>query len=1126
MYASGNSNFFAEINNFQQELRFTAPVENGSSVEQHDTANANVSSELPNQLSFRFPSASQDEPLAKKATPSELPEVYFCPSEATMTGPLVAEPATAELSGKLLDGSGKPLDGSGKQAPGGKQRKGNVREPSVPPEEILGSVTTFYPAGNLECGQTVRTSARVKHKMRMDSIHSRTQRLQERKEQTKAVGASLAKTPNQPKQMRVEWSNHDKNLFFEALYEYGKDFEAILNYLNTKKRRKDNGEQQVFKAKDVRNLYYQFNQKVVKYVHFSDEVKKEAQELYALINYGEMRRKLPFQNKKYFHKLKDLVYKGFTVVREKGKNIRIKTPSCRALRKLNQLEEWQEEIKLPPRVDVFLRPSTVEAWSRVQSLAQNPRVRVTVTIQKRLSVLLQLFQQKWRSQDIRLLDRLEQMRRMSASVSSKLTRQRIQHEIELYSQLEDSSTSCLLRFAPAQNVIIHRPMISLTDFQSNTSICLNSYEQRIGVKVPGEALCAAEKLAACKERMTASARRQRTDSGSEKVSSECKKAKLEESAKQAQEEKPFEVLHTRNGAFQGLFKSPNASNESMELKEMDCFEPDLEYRNHTNGSVPLESDALDALTTRQSDNSSDGFVLIDGELFAASKYHPDTAESSAGEEPAKGAGNPGMTPVVASTTTGTGATNPVETKPVKKKKCHRRKADGNKSSSTLPSINHFRPLISDEEMQRIREGWTIPSVGDLTVGDLYIMFGAELKVELEYDWVRRVPVPTPSSAPQDAKTATNVSPKDNEHPPAGGVCENGSGASNTSAKLEPEVKPEEEAVGGVKDEPKEPPRTGNDSVSGRLKQLLFLVNLGNRDPKKRSAFGAADRKPKRTDNDGGCMSSHDDCLPFKHPLLAGRNNHLIPEPHINPRYRQSRWWRTRVNRLQTMQSMIPNVHRMPPTATVTSSTAAINAGASTSLATTHKPSTVVSAPEKDTVVSVPEKDTTIASVQPPPQPQQPAPLVLDTVEATKPVHYVEENASDASVSKHHTNPTSSNMPSLTVDEPAVDVLPNDLSSLSLFDLSLPSTSSAMMADIFSGPNLEDDFFPDILEQPIMNLNDLSLSQLFNSTTGEQEQPNLPVPDLDVDMSVMNENSVDYIARFQDIAAEFRAEQNP
>lgn len=68
------------------------------------------------------------------------------------------------------------------------------------------------------------------------------------------------------------------------------------------------------------------------------DIKKHAQELYALINYGEMRKKLVFVNAKACMKLKELVYHGSVSIRVKGKNIRIKTPSCKALRQLNQME--------------------------------------------------------------------------------------------------------------------------------------------------------------------------------------------------------------------------------------------------------------------------------------------------------------------------------------------------------------------------------------------------------------------------------------------------------------------------------------------------------------------------------------------------------------------------------------------------------------------------------------------------------------------------------------------------------------------------------------------------------------------------------------------------------------------
>ncbi|XP_050079701.1 protein cramped [Anopheles maculipalpis] len=1169
MYASSSSNCFAGIKNFQ-ELQFITPSnKSGSLAEELEKAvhsSAAPGSSITTHVELHFTSttstqldgsAEQCNNGAPEATvPFELPKSphplhgFEAPSSKSQPAP---EPGP-----------------SGKVAKPAARKDSSVRSCSVtfPTEELLGSVTTFYPSGDLENGQTLRTSARVKHKMRMDSIRSSTPPLAERKEAAKPHTSTLTKAPIQPKQMRVVWSNHDKNLFFEALNEYGKDFEAIINYLNTKKRRKDSTEQQVFKSKDVRNLYYQFNQKAMKYLHFSDEVKREAQELYALINYGEMRRKVPFQNKKYFHKLKDLVYKGFTMVREKGKNIRIKTPSCRALRKLNQLEEWQEEIKLPPKVDVLLKPSTVEAWGRVQSLAQNPRVRITVTIQKRLSALLQLFQQKWRAQDVRLVERLDGMKRTSATISSKLSRQRIQHEIQLFAPPEAKDGARMigvpvLRFVPAQNAIIHRPMISLTDFQSNTSICLNSYEQRIGVKVPGETLCGAEKPNACKERVTAAAgRRPRTDSGSEKACSESKKPKYDDvGAKEPSEEKPSGEMVAQNGTFTEQFKSPNASNESTELKDfLAC-----DGRHHYAPSRATDSDTPVA---RQSDNSCDGFALLDDMLLAA-RYQPDTAESSAGEEAIKGARNGGMSSSTMTTTitntsvtTKTTTTTTIVTVQKKKKKYHRRKGgDVNKPNGGHPSMNHFRPLVSEEQMQRIRDGWTLDSVGDLTVGDLYIMFGTEMKVELEYDWVRENRTTAAATVKQEVKecvstaaTKTALQDQGGEHSEQ--LTDDGNMklmlAQEPSTTEPAGVKEEGAAAATAKEEVKEQQWCPVDSISRRLKSLLFLASLGNKDPKKRPG-SAAERKPKRTEIDGGIASAQDDRLQFKHPMLPGPNpiNHLVPDLHVPPRYKQSRWWRSRINRLHTMHPLHPSMVRALPSATVTTSSSGNTAGSR--MIQPSKPTVSVLPSASEKVIVTPAQTVAQQSTNP----QYCAAEVGTNINLT-----LKSTASNSSSSNNNnsiasipandtnsmnrnnienTNPTSSNGPRTghdlfpvlsPVKNPGAELSLSDM-SLSIFDLSLPSTSASMMANLFpdivpcgSGTSAGllaqepcDDKMGDV------NLNDLSLSNILNSFE-PFSSPIRQSIDPDVDMSVMSENTVDYIARFQDIAEELRARQYP
>uniref|UniRef100_A0A182QC80 SANT domain-containing protein n=1 Tax=Anopheles farauti TaxID=69004 RepID=A0A182QC80_9DIPT len=1141
MYASGNSQCFTEISNFQ-ELRFATPAsENGSPTHEHEqhsmATNNNATTTMPNHISFHF-TATADEKTESNEGESELAMGQCIPEPSTSSHDAISLklpkfPERFSFGGFSQD---PQTDSDAPQEPQSQEPshcKESIRGgfSSPPPEELLGSVTEHrYPTGSLENGRTLRTSARVKHKMRMDSIRSGTPPLTERKEpQAKPASTTLTRTPNQGKQMRVVWSNHDKNLFFEALNEYGKDFEAIVNYLNTKKRRKDNGEHQVFKAKDVRNLYYQFNQKIVKYIHFSDEVKKKAQELYALINYGEMRRKVPFQNKKYFHKLKDLVYKGFTTVREKGKNIRIKTPSCRALRQLNQLEEGQEDIKLPPRIDVLLKPSTMEAWGRVQSLAQNPRVRITVPIQKRLSVLMQFFQQKWRAQDVRLVERLDEIKHLSTSVSSKLTRQRMQHEIQLYSQMvkrtetADCERGQVLRFAPAQNAVIHRPMINLTELQSNTSICLNSYEQRIGVKVPGETLCAMEKLTGCKERLPMGGRRQRSDSGSEKALLECKKVKYEDGGKEfIGEEKPASPFRDLlDHQADGHFKSPNASNESMELKDIDCcydsqytpngldyetIEALKDYESNDDSVKGQPSGGLDALVGRQSDNSSDGFALLDMDLQLSNRYHcVDTAESSAGEEPMKVVGNEseetGNEISSITTTTTTTMTTSIKSNSVnssttvitmKKKKKYRRKGESIKpTSNAQPSINHWRPLMTEEQIQRIRDGWTLGNVGDFTVGDLYIMFGTDLKLEVEYEWIREEELALGVIAHRLQVTSHNG--KETE-------MDGGEQQDATQADLDVKmVMPAEAIPDGssveddnlrgldVKEETKEQRRCPVDTISGRLKQLLFLVNLDNKDTKKKCMHSnTIDRKPKP----------------------------------IPPRYRQSRWWRTRVNRQHTLHPMLPNLIRTPPSATITSSFVS-TADKSVTVGTSMASETDGNYLEQRPTLNLPVKYVELSTdtdVRPTNTDTRISHLMSSAIETT-----TNDQTTLLTSSKNTLRSTPSK-------NSTSEVLPNDLSCLSLFDLSLPSTSSSMMADLFSdhvptstGPPTQPD--QKLLEG---NLNELSLTGLFGSLEPALSPacPPLPSTDLDVDFSVLSESTVDYIARFQDIAAEFRAQQQP
>lgn len=140
-------------------------------------------------------------------------------------------------------------------------------------EQLLGS--TFLPNDATENGHSLRTSARVIHKIRMDSMRqpSPPPATMEKKETDSRAKADHKnpRTPSQQKTLsRVVWSNAEKNMFFEALNVYGRDFDAIATYINNKQKRR-NLTDNFFKTKDqVRVLYYQFFQKATKYLKFSE----------------------------------------------------------------------------------------------------------------------------------------------------------------------------------------------------------------------------------------------------------------------------------------------------------------------------------------------------------------------------------------------------------------------------------------------------------------------------------------------------------------------------------------------------------------------------------------------------------------------------------------------------------------------------------------------------------------------------------------------------------------------------------------------------------------------------------------------------------------------------------------
>ncbi|KAH8332137.1 hypothetical protein KR074_001581 [Drosophila pseudoananassae] len=669
---------------------------------------------------------------------------------------------------------------------------------SEPEEELLGSVTMHNCPGT-------RASARVIQKMKQDQTRPMTPPPSER-ELSKKEEKAAQKTPSQLKtgNGKTTWTNIERNCFFDALNEFGKDFEAVANCINAKLKRRNANSDYSFKTKDhVRQHYYQTYHKICKYVRYSEELKKPAQELYTLINYGEMRRKLTFLTEKHFMKMKQLVYQGQIMVRSKGKNIRIKTPSCKALRRLNQLDDSLEDIRLPSKVEVVVTPANMESFGRVQSLAQNPRGRIIVPLHKKLISFIKTFEFKWRSESQRLSEeKSAYMTSVAAATTSSAAATSTPTTATTSSTATTTTNSSgtiaspavaastnnnnnetepntpapsldpLLCFQPRPGVTIHRPLLSITAYLSSVNICLTAYEERMGFKVRSESLANVPCVP------VATSKRPRTESGSEKRSPEAKKPK---SGASPALEKSLDEGGGGGGVGVAVAEENHAKVESSSGDELG--EEILEFLAGAEGAVAATPETTEATETAPATPAT-----------TAPAVAPPPPPPAPPAPPAPV--TPAVTPTVS-----------------------RAKRKEAKEAAAAAQARNFKPLLSDDILKRIRRGWTVSNAADITIGDLYVVLGQDSKLELEYYWCEiettSVPAVPSSTACSNSNTSTTSSPATSLLPYNPNDCD---------------------SVERVK-------AVTSSTVSNRLKHLLMVANLSERVRRRQCTCGhTCDRK--------------------------------------------------------------------------------------------------------------------------------------------------------------------------------------------------------------------------------------------------------------------------------------------
>lgn len=316
----------------------------------------------------------------------------------------------------------------------------------------------------------------------------------------------------------------------------------------------------------------------------------------------------------------------------------------------------------------------------------------------------------------------------------------------------------LICLAPPPHSTIHRPMVNLVEFLSSYSICLNSYEDRIGVTIRGEKL-STERLNSLKEIIRSQSKRQRHDSvcpTAEKKSPDCKRIKTDP-----------DKAETLSAAGLGVSPPPKS--------EIQCFVDDIEGISQIESSAD-ESDCKDDVKPisfeTQTPNQPPIITQLPSNVLASSEPSVPTHTTAV-------CNNKTTKSVPDKDKVAIAAENRAKRKESKsqaiKKRDHQRK-------------ENFRPLIDEEVIAKIMRGWSSGDVGDLTIGDLYIMFGHNFQVNLEYTWIR------PSVPKRNEEWLGNEVP------------------SAVVAESKPVA---------VEDAPRD------STLSNKLKQLLVLANMAN-----------------------------------------------------------------------------------------------------------------------------------------------------------------------------------------------------------------------------------------------------------------------------------------------------------
>ena len=154
-----------------------------------------------------------------------------------------------------------------------------------------------------------------------------------------------------------------------------------------------------FKSKDqIRHFYYRTWHKISPFIHqsSSDEMKKQTTELLGVLCYAEIRKKVVANfDEKLGRKLNELVHKGSTVLKLKGKKLVLKAPMCKAKKFQHAEPLCPLKALMPKKMNIEVLPKNNKSWSFVQGLSQNPRILVLAQVTHSVASIINFLQLKW-----------------------------------------------------------------------------------------------------------------------------------------------------------------------------------------------------------------------------------------------------------------------------------------------------------------------------------------------------------------------------------------------------------------------------------------------------------------------------------------------------------------------------------------------------------------------------------------------------------------------------------------------------------------------------------------------------------------------------------------------------------